>query len=323
MHKAIARENAITLVFAVLTTLLPQCPAGATDHLSDSTASSPTGQVTLQFPSTSAGRLFRLAPNETMKTSGRGIDARGTISVPKGAQYRLVMGGVEKTGCLFLDHLPPECIVSIDTRSAISITDDCVKRFHHLAALRAVVLDNTEVSDKALPSLLRCVQIETFSASGTAVTGAGLATICQFPKLHTLSLAYTKLTDDSLVKLPALKSLRDLKLAYTGISSQGVMHLAPLKTLRLLDLSGNLKVDDKIAPVVGKMLHLQRLLLLRTKITRKTIEALKALPELQKLTISEQQEKEIGPAVLKSLLPHCGIEVKGSPIPEEIFAPLK
>jgi hypothetical protein len=332
MEKGLSRETASIIRLFVLTTLLLGCHAssaqdkvypeqrqyGGTTH---SQPASPATQVMLQFPDTSVGRLYLLAANDAVKTIGKGINARGTVSLPKGYKYRLVLGGVEKTGCQFLDNLPPDSIGCIDTRSSISITDDCIRRLGHLTALRAIILDNTEVSGHALSSLSRCKNIETFSAGGTAITGAGLATICQFPKLHTLSLAYTKLTDRSLAKLQVLQYLRDLKISYTGVTSLGVINLAPLTTLRQLDLSGNIGVDDRIAKVVSKLPHLRRLNLDRTKITKGTIEALRQAQELNKLVISEQ--KGISSAAIKALLPHCVVEIKGSGIEEEMFAPLK
>jgi hypothetical protein len=92
-----------------------------------------------------------------------------------------------------------------------SVRDDDLAVLRHLPNLHELILNDTNISDAAMPHIARCRNLTWLSVDRTNITDAGLAYIAQCRNLTCLNFNYTSVTDQG------LKHFREL----------------PLRTLRL------------------------------------------------------------------------------------------
>jgi serine/threonine protein kinase len=148
--------------------------------------------------------------------------------------------------------------------------------------LRRLTLADTPTTDEFLNHLERNSSLEELNLRGTLVTDAALERLSRFPLLQRLDLSNTAITDAGLKHLTDME-LRNLNLCGTKVTDTGIKNLTvPRGTgecLNALDLSGT-AVTDACVQYLRQMPRLDKLTLLRTKITEEAVRTLReALPK--------------------------------------------
>jgi hypothetical protein len=111
------------------------------------------------------------------------------------------------------------------------ITDFGLSQIKGLPVLRALYLNDTLITDKALDQVARFRLLGTLSLQRTQVTDAGVLKLLALTSLQNLHLNFTSVGDTALAYLPHLQTLQTLALQSTRVSDKGIEKLAPLGRL--------------------------------------------------------------------------------------------
>jgi hypothetical protein len=173
-----------------------------------------------------------------------------------------------------------------------SIPAKAFAKLEALPDLRILDLRRTALGDAELERMTGMPSLEhLFLWSRTKkLTHVGLRSLAKFERLRRLELTEAKITDDVLraLDLPALETL-----ALVGASpppKAGLARLVELTRLRELSLAG-MRLADRH---VGFLSELPRLVALdlsasgETRVSAKGLAVLKALPDLERITLSPQ-----------------------------------
>jgi hypothetical protein len=123
------------------------------------------------------------------------------------------------------------------------ITDEALKHFKDMPALKSVPMGRTKVTDAGLVHLKELTRLEYVGLRGDAVSDAGLAHLENLTNLAGLHLGETKVTDAGLVRLKKMTKLRRLYLNDTAVTDAGLKDLECLESLEELFLA-NTNVTD-------------------------------------------------------------------------------
>jgi hypothetical protein len=122
-------------------------------------------------------------------------------------------------------------------RSAPKLSGAGLSYLKGLSALRALLLQDTNVTDAGLVHLSRMSSLRHLDLSRTQVADGGLMYLQGLTGLESLKLEHTQITDAGLVYLRRLSALDRLILRDTKISDSGLVNIEGLSRLQYLDLT--------------------------------------------------------------------------------------
>jgi hypothetical protein len=205
---------------------------------------------------------------------GRNSSPSGPTS--EGARTAVANSGHVADWNSLVDQARREGATRIETD--LPLGDDEVAQLAGMRLLKAVVLPQAAVSERAIEAL---------------------ATL---DSLEELVLGNTTIGDSGLERLAGLPLLRDLNLNDSRVTDRGVEHLATLKRLELLRLGGSEITDDGLA-AIGRIGSLRFLILQNAHITGRGFKHLHDLKQLESLYLQGNPLTGEGEAELRRALP--------------------
>ena len=182
-----------------------------------------------------------------IKLHGKEATAEGVLdaddvdfsTVPRG---RLVAADLAK-----LRALPR--LKSVDLRKATGADAAIVELVKSVPGLRALWLQDSDVSNEAIAALAAFTELEALGVSRTGITGAGFAQIAHLRKLRSLAAIDTQFGDADIDPLLRLSDLRRLSLDGTRLTDAGLAKLASIRTLQLVYTRGSAVTDAGVRAV--------------------------------------------------------------------------
>jgi hypothetical protein len=168
---------------------------------------------------------------------------------------------------------------------------------NHLARLRELFIDRSDVTDAGLSKLHDLNSLEVISGFETLVAGSCFKDLCKFPNLSMLCLRLAQLKDENLKYLPNMHKLTYLNLRQVKLSKEALAQLSKCSSLRKL-LLDRPEIDDSWLPLLTKLKNLDSLDLIATSITDKGLPTLTALKHLRALNLCGAKVTPQGLAVL-------------------------
>jgi Leucine-rich repeat (LRR) protein len=126
-----------------------------------------------------------------------------------------------------------------------NVTDKGLSELRKCLGLKRLDISNTKVSDNGLSVLQDCKLIQNIDLSDTSITDRGLWALCKCKSIQVLRLRGTTVTDAGLWALVGCDSLRSLDLSDTRVSVAGLELIARLPNLEELIVSGAVFEDAK------------------------------------------------------------------------------
>jgi Leucine-rich repeat (LRR) protein len=228
-------------------------------------------------------QLKPLGELNTLKLRGAFLDAaclRLLIFFPKLKSLTIEDAPLGDDDLAGLSALPLE---DLALERCFNITDNGLRHFQSLPALRALALRDIAILGPGLAHLARLLELRTLRLRQTGIRDEFLPLLEKLPHLERLDLVQALITDEGLTALGKLASLTQLDLEANHLSDAGVAHLAGLENLRTLGLAGNEGVTDQ------------------------SFQALASLPVLASLDLSGTAVTEHGLTALQAALPNCRI----------------
>jgi hypothetical protein len=164
-------------------------------------------------------------------------------------------------------------VVEVDLAGAKDIQSGLTAALE-LAELRALRLDDSDLTGESLRKLPSLKRLEKLSLAGVAVADADLVHLADMKPLRTLGLSRTTITDAGLANLQGLPWLEQLDLGQTRVSDPGMNVLAGITTLTRLTLD-NASVTDEGLKHLADLDSLQSVSVKYTRITEAGVMTLK------------------------------------------------
>src|SRR5580704_6441487 len=153
------------------------------------------------------------------------------------------------------------------------VDDRWLKQVRRMTSLRSLGLQQTQITDRGIASLVPLAELEYLGLSDTAIGDAGLEHIRGLTRITNLSLDGTQVTDDGLECLVEMTKMISLDLSRTTLRGPGLKHLADMKNLWWLNLDST-QLDDEGLAQLPVLPSLQCLQLEGTKITNSSLRGL-------------------------------------------------
>ena len=155
--------------------------------------------------------------------------------------------------------------------------------------LKLLSLDEAHWPEKSseLLDLSELTQLEELSMQGTLIDDSSIKGLAGLSQMRILNLWNTHVGDGTALEISKLPSLERLNLIRTHISNAGVARLASLGRLKSLALSNNKSLDDTGLQHLGALTSLERLDIHSTGAGNDTIWAIRLLPNLHELDLTE------------------------------------
>lgn len=156
-------------------------------------------------------------------------------------------------------------------------------------ATGAEVGDCTAWTEEDFKRLGQLSQLRTLSV-GAGLGDASLPLLAGLVELESLQTNLAKITDDGVKGLAALKKLKVLKFFHPckEFSGTGLAALAEMPALERLTVAGSLAFGDEGMAAVAKLTRLKEFRTWHAGQTIEGVKHLKALPNLQQLTLGQR-----------------------------------
>ncbi|HEY9759648.1 MAG TPA: hypothetical protein V6C97_31100 [Oculatellaceae cyanobacterium] len=297
------------------------CPSGQQATAGDTTEKT----VTLKFPADhSIGKLCRLELSNASgptKTKTAVIEAQGDVKVP--ASWKLLLtpsyAGAEHLD--LLQKLGSDSIYSLDVANNENFSDNAMEQVSHVASIRVLKLDDSEVSDKGMQYITRMPQLLSLSCQQLILSSKGVAPLRSLKNLERLRLDYIRLQEQDLQLVSTLTNLKYLSMNHCNLEDSSMKYLKNLKKLCVLQINNNRKISDQGIEYLSTLSDIRQLDIEFTGATPNCVASLKKFPRLTDLSVGFTAQARVD---AQKQLPHCDITKQKAPrIPLEVFAPLK
>ncbi|MBU6453284.1 MAG: hypothetical protein KGS72_15990 [Cyanobacteria bacterium REEB67] len=250
------------------------------------------------------------------------LAARGRVIIPEGYKINVEMtyDGVEHAE--LIDRLPP---AAVDRFSAdkLDFSDADVLHLKRFANLRELFLGDTQITDKALPTIATLTNLYRLELGCTGITGNGIESLNKISALRSLHLQGLELKPGTMEKLTgSAQSITVLSLSRCHLSDEEMKTVGKFTALTQLSIDGNPKISDRGAKNLASMPNLVSLDIMDTSITEKSLPILMGLKKLKKIMVRPNQfwtkskpRNQVGNIVFEKLSDHIQV-------PMEMFAPL-
>ncbi len=203
------------------------------------------------------------------------------------------------------------------------VTDDNLRLLAGLGALQSLSFNSSAFGDDGCRVLAGFPKLRTLalfhpSRSNPAFTGAGLAHLAVLPEFESLTLAGAKVGDPALVAIATLPRLTSLRLWHNTETTDGLKALGSMTSLRKLTVGQRLtgrppgppSLCDAALVALTRLPALEELSLQEARLGVDALLALKDLPTLKKLTVSQVDTPAADVARLRAALPRVLIDWK-------------
>jgi hypothetical protein len=212
---------------------------------------------------------------------------------------------ISDTGMLQLGQL--RCLRTVEIREG-TFTDAGLEGLKYLSSLGTVDLAGTREKSLAITGegfrhLTAASKLTHVRIANLGITNEGLAQIGRVGSIEYMILANTKITDAGLVHLKGLSKLADFTIDTCEVMGAGCKDLSALPALKDLSLVDCPVTDDGVAAMTG--LKVQKLTLMRTKVTEAAIPSLAKMTALKSASLSGDAATD---TALKSLASHPNLE---------------
>lgn len=191
-----------------------------------------------------------------------------------------------------------------------TITDEGIRHVSKLPRLRAITLTGQQITAKGLAHFREMITLKAISIWGDGLTDEGLLHFQNLRDLEHLLLASDNITDAGLPVLQRFSSLQTLFLGSENLTEQGISQLDELKRLKNMRLPKCIG-DEGVTAIVKNHPELEYLDLGNTRVTIKSIDALKQLKHLKWLGVVETPlatEYPQSAALISEALPNCTVQ---------------
>ena len=174
------------------------------------------------------------------------------------------------------------------------LNDKRLAQLSALTSLESLQTNLADVTDEGLKPLAQFKNLKTlkFFHPGKSFSGAGLAQLAELPNLQSLTVAGSlAFNDDGMTALAKLTGLKEFRTWHAGSTDEGVKKLKSLKNLKSLYLGQRLAYtgpacpSDKTIDILVEMNSLESLQLDEARLSYNSLQQLKQLPALKKLTL--------------------------------------
>jgi hypothetical protein len=203
------------------------------------------------------------------------------------------------------------------------VDDANLKLLAPLVALQSLSFNATSFSDdgcKVFAGFPKLKNLALFhpSRSNPAFTGAGLAHLAVLPEFESLTLAGANTGDAAMAAIARLPRLTSLRLWHNLETADGLKALGGMTSLKRLTLGQRLpgrpakpaSFTDATLADLARMTGLEELSLMEARLSGAALLALKDLPNLKKLTVSQVDTPAADIEKLKAALPKVAIDWK-------------
>jgi hypothetical protein len=197
------------------------------------------------------------------------------------------------------------------------LTDDRLAKLIGLGELEYLQTNVAQVTDAGLKPLaqLKSLRNVKFFHPGPAFSGAGLAHLADLPHLQSVTVAGSlAFNDEGMAAVATLTRLQEFRTWHAGQTHEGVKKLKALKNLKSLNLGQRLTYKPPASPsdetiaVLVDMKSLEVLQLSEARLTLASLQQLKQLPALKKLTLEGVDVPKADVEKLQKELPKVKIE---------------
>lgn len=124
-----------------------------------------------------------------------------------------------------------------------SVTDNGLQHLRGLQRLRSLNLDQTTITDAAMPHVALLPALMDLHLAGTHVGVNGMATLSKANNLQHLDISGTKVTDSCMPDIARLANLQSLAIHYSDITDAGILRLATASHLKRLSVGPHVSQD--------------------------------------------------------------------------------
>jgi hypothetical protein len=208
------------------------------------------------------------------------------------------------------------------------VNDDNLKQLAELTGLQSMSCNGCSFGDEGFRVLAGFSKLKTLALfhharSNPAFTGAGLAHLAELPEFDGLTLAGANVGDAALLAIAKLPHLSGLRLWHNTETAEGLKALSAMTSLRKLTVGQRLagrppkpaSLCDAALPELAKIAGLEELSLQEARLGGEALLALKGLPKLKKLTVSQVDTPAADIEKLRAALP--GVTIEWKPLTEE------
>ncbi|MCM2372342.1 leucine-rich repeat domain-containing protein [Aporhodopirellula aestuarii] len=289
-----------------------------------------------------ARHLSGLTNLEELDLSGTKIGNSGQVHLSSltGLKRLELSGSGTEAGLKHLSSLTRLEFLSIGYSYSYPVTTEGLQYLQGMRNLKALHLDNCEVSDASLELIAGFSKLESLNLRSGTMTGAGLANLIGLGNLRELNLRDcraigdqglaslglikslghldlngTKVSDAGIPNLQSLSNLSTLVLSETAITDAGVLALQPLPLLNWLSLDETAITDSSLAHLQS-FPKLTAVCLSDTKITDEGLKDLGQMTRLKTLQIDGTHVTDVGMAHLSGLTELSSLDISNTAITE-------
>src|SRR5262245_37116713 len=182
------------------------------------------------------------------------------------------------------------------------VSDELLQDLHHIKKLQSLSLQGNNVTDSSLKVVGSLQGLQSLQLRhARRVTHTGMKELRELEELKTLILAHTPVTDLAAEELGQLASLRNLALFDTQLTDEGMKHVGKLTGLDHLTIEGNRSVTDAGVKALRALKDLNTLSLSETQLTDAGLKELREFPQLVSLKLKGTRVTDAGLRELRAL----------------------
>jgi hypothetical protein len=162
-----------------------------------------------------------------------------------------------------------------------------LKKFKRLVSIN---LDDTVITDKSLPLIGSFPNLIMLRVNGTDITGSGFPALVNLHALLTLNIGGINLKPGSLACLKPLGThITEVICTRAGLTAVDLESIGQMKNIDTLALDGNKAIGNDCVKLLLPLKKLQKLNIMDTSITEKSLPELYKLPSLAVVKIRKNQ----------------------------------
>ncbi len=168
-------------------------------------------------------------------------------------------------------------------------------------------LNNTPVTDAAMPELARLQELRLLNLHNTKITDDGVALIAKSKQIRLLKLSRSQVTDAGVAHLTEMPSLKMVYLGESSVTDEGLQHLTKIPQLEAIKLS-QLPISDVGVRLLATMPRLRFLGLDDTNISDAGLALLTNLPNLAYLDLQDTAVSTAAVKAFQKKSPKCRVD---------------
>lgn len=301
-------QNMVLICLLTLLGLFPGCENKA--HARD-TSTFLNQQRVLKFPQGISIGIVYLIPSNKLESRTNVAPAKGTIKiVVKPGQLLVFEAGTNvakdprlltKTSLSGIDVLRLS-FYAIEGEGA-GLCDPILRFLPKFPNLQSLILVRSDSTDAGVSFVSNLLKLKEINISNSSVHGHCFRAFQALP-LEKLDASLNRIESDTLQYLTKLPKLSNLRLRKAQLSKSAITPISKCTHLSVLDLSGNLEIDNSCISGLLSLRQLEKLNLSETPVTIEGLALLKSI-KLKSLTLPQTVRSRTDLATLQRLFPNC------------------